>query len=145
MTKIIFDLIVNEVVNAPHHGVDTFPVTCGVDAVVRTEDDTVMFLEAKGGHRQIVSGQNHLTPRFLLQTDKRPPRACERLLELIPLKYREHLAGDLEELYKKRLRENGVREAQRWYRMQVGLSFVPIVWAVIKELIGLAMLLKLIK
>lgn len=67
------------------------------------------------------------------------------MLDLIPLKYREHLVGDLEEIYKNDLLEHGVQEAQHRYWKQVGLSFVPIIWTVIKEVAGLAVLLKLIR
>ena len=75
---------------------------------------------------------------------QKPPRAAERFLEFIPVKYREHLVGDLEEMYRSHVLEYGLEEAQRWYWQQVALSFVPIIWSIFKELVGLASLLKLI-
>jgi hypothetical protein len=118
------------------------------------EDGKVVILVAKDadnpvfgrGHR-IVSAE-HVIPKWMLAShhaprcDERPPKAAERLLDFIPLKYREHLLGDLEEMYTKDLRERGVEEAQRRYWKQVWLSLLPIIWTVIKEVAGLAILLK---
>ena len=82
---------------------------------------------------------------FREECDENPPRYAERLLDFIPLKYREHLIGDLEELYRKRLREDGFQVAQRFYWKQVLISLVTMIWTVIEKVAGLAVLLKLIK
>jgi hypothetical protein len=121
------------------------------------EDGNVTIIQAKdvahpaSSRGRRTGSSEHIIPAWMILThhgshcDERPPRAAERLLDLIPLKYREHLVGDLEEIYKNDLLEHGVQEAQHRYWKQVGLSFVPIIWTVIKEVAGLAVLLKLIR
>jgi len=78
MTKIIFT-------NASQdYGVDAVLVPGNNDAVAVTEDNTVKVVEGKVIFQRVVLGQHTMVAS--LQSDRKPPRTYERLLELVPLK-----------------------------------------------------------
>jgi hypothetical protein len=63
-----------------------------------------------------------------------PPAAAKFLLLLVPLRYREHLIGDLQEEYATVvLPEYGFRKARFWYWWQVVASVIPLLWTELKR------------
>jgi Kef-type K+ transport system membrane component KefB len=86
--------------------------------------------------------KNALAPSDL----SRPPRLAKFLLLLIPRRNRESLLGDLEEEYVTiAFPEYGARLARLWYWWQVVASVMPLLWAQLKRVLGLAWLLKHIR
>lgn len=66
--------------------------------------------------------------------DTSPPATAKFILLLVPKRNREHVIGDLEEEYRTiLLPEYGVRKARNWYRWQVVMSIVPLLWAQMKR------------
>ena len=134
----------------------THPSQDHADAFLVGDDGKVVVVQAKNfrdpnSRRIYTIREGHVVPGWFMVPHHRlgdyarPPKAAERLLEFIPLQFRDHLAGDLEEMYQRDLFEKGLEEARRRYWKQVRLSFVPIVWSIIKEVAGLAVLLKWIR
>ena len=76
---------------------------------------------------------------------EKPPRTAKFILLLVPRKYRENLAGDLEEEYRAVLAEFGRHKAAVWYWTQVICSILPLAWSQTKRLAGFVAVWKLIR
>jgi hypothetical protein len=117
------------------------------------EDEAVSdYLERS--HRFFYDGSGEIAmaaeirPRVEVETETsiEPPKAAKFILLLIPKRYREGLVGDLDEEFSTIvLPKCGQRKACFWYWWQVGAILVPILWAQLKRLAGLALLWKMVK
>lgn len=75
-----------------------------------------------------------------------PPRSAKFILLLIPIRIREHLAGDLEEEYRTVvLPQYGPRRAWLWYWWQVAASVAPLLWSHLKKAAWAAFLFKFLR
>jgi DNA-binding CsgD family transcriptional regulator len=81
------------------------------------------------------------------QPEQEPPRSAKFLLILLLSKSnREHLLGDLEEEYRTvLLPEYGPAKARFWYWWQALSSLAPLLWAQLKQAVGLALLLRRVR
>jgi hypothetical protein len=80
------------------------------------------------------------------QAEGAPPRSAKLILLLIPIRDREHLAGDLEEEYREIvLPQYGAGRACLWYWWQVAASITPMLWSQAKRVAWAAFLLRFLR